>query len=90
MRKSDLTPRAIFRAKDPEKTNYQIWPDKFKQVFKFARVTSLKPQYISSKKRIVTYVYFVPFNSWGHIDGLVSCRTLSEFKAEFKHLKFNK
>ena len=90
MKKLDIVPGLLVRTKDVE-NNYQIEMDKHKLYYRYARVTSIIPQYISSKKRIVSYVYFVPTNGVkSYRDGLVSCRTLSEFKKEFKYIKFYK
>jgi hypothetical protein len=93
MRKIDIIKDVVFRAKNPEKTNYQIWPDKFKQVFKYAKVSSIKVHFEGGKN--ITYIYYFPFNgnvnnSFGGSQGLCSCSKLTQFKSEFKKLKFDK
>ncbi len=97
MIKADIVHSLIVRAKNTEK-NKQGQRNEYSktthwQYYKFARVTSLKSYYSSIENKTVTYVYYVPFNAYklgSNSEGLVSCSTLSEFKKEFKHLKFNK
>lgn len=91
MLKSEIIQSAIFRAKSPDKFNYQIELDKRKQIYKHARITSVKTHFLPSLNRNVTFIYYVPFNGNvnGFFNGLVSCCTLHEFKKHFKKLKFS-